>query len=511
MHLFNFILNRKLYSRIFSNLDVKSLLGIIFGGVLISAILTASVRIPTLAVTTNEAGVRQVDEDTIVYLPMVSRDIPEPPAPLPSTRVINAPYFEDQISFSRSAIAWFGNMSEVDNYTDIRVGYNDKELEVSLSVLDQFLFFDQTPSASELKDWDAVTMYISLDQNPGDSLTQSEYMFIGQVNHWQPREDYQAAYQGNGSNWTLSNIPFETVTMWRGSGFNDLTMPSKGWGITFRIPYSSLGLQNAPHNANWRLGFAVHDRDDPTGSPISDKIWPETTLQTNPDSWGLLHYGIPVHTPLSNDYDAITVIRNGFDGVSVEDAHVGGGFECGGDVNYWTEWPNLNYSSSEPSQVNIQNQRDVSDYPCFSKLFITFPLDMIPDGAEIISATLTMHQFGNSGTGWDDEPQASYIQVLSIDQGWNPSNITWNNAPYASANYGGLRVEPLPSFPGWPGIPRTWNISRAVYDALQAGDQLQLVLYSSDAPIHSGKYFYSSDSNSDGSARPYVTVYWDYP
>ncbi len=495
------------------NFNRKPLLGNLIRILLLAVVLALSPGNPTAA-SSPELSVSSVDVDTTIYLPAVQlnhNDVFDVPGSVSAARKINAPYFSDSIIFSRMSIAWFGELSPVDNYTDIRVGYSNDSLVVTLSILDRYLFFDQTPSINEIQNWDAASMYISLDQNPGSQLGVDEYQFVAQVNHWQPREDYQAVYQGNGTTWSLVNLPFETETMWRGEGFNDLTKLSKGWAVTFRIPFESIGLQEPPHNANWRLGFAIHDRDDPAGSPISDKIWPESTLSNRPDTWGLLHFGIPENLPVSGDYDGTTVIRHGFDGAIVEDAHVGGAMTCGDYVDYWSEWPNLNYGTEDLGQINIQNQRDVSDFPCFSKFLISFPMDSVPEGVEVISATLTMHQFGSSGTGWDDDPQDSFIQVLTIAEDWDPSTITWNTVPYAVENFGGLRVEPLPVFPGWPGVPRTWNISPIVQQTVQTTEPLRLVLYSADSAIHSGKYFYSSDSNSDGSARPYITVYWKNP
>jgi hypothetical protein len=79
-------------------------------------------------------------------------------------------------------------------------------------------------------------------------------------------------------------------------------------------------------------------------------------------------------------------------------------------------------------------------------------------------------------------------------------------------NYNRLRVEPLLTYPGWPGIPVTWDVSLAVQHALDEGSPLRLALYSSDDPMHSGKYFFSSDSGgSDVSARPILTIRWMNP
>jgi hypothetical protein len=72
-------------------------------------------------------------------------------------------------------------------------------------------------------------------------------------------------------------------------------------------------------------------------------------------------------------------------------------------------------------------------------------------------------------------------------------------------------VDPLEASPPWPGIPRFWDVSRAVAEAYAAGEPLRLALYSPDWPFHSGKYFFSSDIGGDGSGRPTLDVAWGAP
>jgi hypothetical protein len=77
---------------------------------------------------------------------------------------------------------------------------------------------------------------------------------------------------------------------------------------------------------------------------------------------------------------------------------------------------------------NIQNQIDVADWPCFSKYYIIFPLDNIPAGKAIISAKLTLYQFGNAGDLNDPDPRnrphASLIQVLNVAEEWDEMTIS---------------------------------------------------------------------------------------
>lgn len=71
-------------------------------------------------------------------------------------------------------------------------------------------------------------------------------------------------------------------------------------------------------------------------------------------------------------------------------------------------------------------------------------------------------------------------------------------------------VPPLASFPGWPGVPRYFDVSKAVAAAYAGGETtLRLVVYSADGPRHTGKYFYSADADPEG--RPILTVEWSDP
>lgn len=192
-------------------------------------------------------------------------------------------------------------------------------------------------------------------------------------------------------------------------------------------------------------------------------------------------------------------IRQGLNGASVVDGAVGGHTTCGNDgLNKWTAWGQANYAGY--NQFNIQNQWDVSDWPCFSKFYITFPVDAIPPGQTILSATLTMSLFGTAGGGQWGDPPDSYIEVLTVGSDWNESTLTWNNAPLATENISGTWVPPVVG-------DYNWDVSRAVAQAYGTGGPLRLALYSIDGERHSGKYFYSSDSNDwNGEVRPTLRV-----
>jgi hypothetical protein len=63
-----------------------------------------------------------------------------------------------------------------------------------------------------------------------------------------------------------------------------------------------------------------------------------------------------------------------------------------------------------------------------------------------------------------------------------------------------------------PETPYHWDVSRAVAEAYLNGDPLRLALYSADGERHTGKYFWSSDSDEwNGSVRPTLKVVWGVP
>jgi hypothetical protein len=324
--------------------------------------------------------------------------------------------------------------------------------------------------------------------------------------------DYQAAYRGTGTGtgWNSADVHFTTVTGW-----DSLNVPGdydddRGWLSTFHIPFASLGLDGPPGpGSTWGLGVILHDRDSQTGPPQVDKTWPEIMDVNRPRTWGRLAFGPASYNPPPSHIGGTVTIRHKLNGAVVKDGHVGGSTNCGQRFNpdFFNGWGDANYAGAQ--QVNIQNQVKLGDWPCFSKFYITFPLDAIPMGKVIRSAKLTLYQFGNS---YPSDASASLIQLLTVAEDWDESTLTWNNAPYAWENVSQTWVDPLSGFPGLPGVANDWDLTRAVAEAYQKGGPLRLVFYDSDYFMHSGKYFYSSDVD-DGmpTSRPKLMVEWGNP
>lgn len=424
-------------------------------------------------------------------------------------RRVNVPYFSGLVQFPQMAIFWYGRVTTSEDYTDVRVGYNNNKLVVLPTVFDRQLWWDESPTPAELPNWDAVTLYLDIDGHPGTVLDGNAYRFDAQINAWTPdRLPWQAAYQGNGTQWQSSSFSFDTE-----SGFNatpnNNSDDDRGWRLVFNIPFSSLGLSGPPPQGTvWRMAIVTHDRDSAVGPPNGDKVWPENMTPLEPSTWGELYFGTPSYMPPQVSTQGTTVIRQGLNGAVVPDGEVGGGTLCGDTTNYFTDWGNKNYA--HVLTVNVQNQDNIGDWPCFSKYFVTFPLNNVPVGKKIISATLTLRQSGNAGAGWNPGPQPSYIQVLTIDQDWDENTLTWNNEPLARENIAAKWVNPFgPTDQPWPGIVHNWDVSRAVAEAYSAGEPLRLAAYSADEATHSGRYFYSSDSDQFAAdARPTLTVVW---
>lgn len=426
---------------------------------------------------------------------------------------VNAPFFGTAVQINEAAIFWFGKVTLTENYTDVRVGYTNDFLYVRLAIFDRQIWYDTSPSESDLTSWDAAGLYLNLDGNTGDAPGPNSYAFVGQLSWNEPRDDYQAAYRGASGGWQLTaTVPFTSTAGWRSdnSGINDDAKPDRGWSLTYAIPFESLGLSGPPAPGTvWGMGVILYDRDDMAGTTaIPDQIWPPTFSPNVPSSWGQLSFGLlPAYQPPAVTPAGSTTIRHNLNGNTVVDGMVGGEFNCGSQSN-WQTWGEANYAGA--TQINIQNQQDIADWPCFSKYYVTFPLDSVPAGTAIISATLTMYHFSGSGQNSEPPAPASLIQVLTVADDWDEATLTWNNAPLALENVSQAWVEPL--YNGGAGVPIVWDVSAAVAAAHAAGEPLRLALYSADAGQHSGKYFHSSDAGDwNAAGRPTLEVIWGQP
>lgn len=460
----------------------------------------------TVQASSPNSGIAPVQAGNKLFLPLLL-DIPEQSI----KPKVNIPFFSDSVQMNQMAIFWFGRVTPDENYVDVRIGYNPVDLIVHIAIVDRRLWCNKDASEINLAGWDSVELFLDKGSQPSNRLDSNSYRFTGQLSS-PDCADNARAFQGSSSGWQPDPLPFSVRTGWRGNSPND-DVDDRGWTMDFRIPFTSLGLSSAPQTgAEWKLAAIVHDRNDSAGNIVSYKQWPDDLKNDQPSTWGDINFGLPSYTPPPAVQEGIVTVRNRLGGIQVPDGHVGGNMLCGDGLDFWTQWGETSYPGSEDNdKVNIQNQDDIADWPCFSKYYVTFPLDSIPLGKVILSAQLRLHQFGNSG-GPSDNPPRSYIQVFTVGDDWTPSNLTWNNAPQMTENISQAWVDPLSVFPGWPGVLRTWDVSRAVAMAYASGEPLRLALYSADEGYHTGKYFSSSDTGDwNAEARPELQIFIGQP
>ena len=132
----------------------------------------------------------------------------------------------------------------------------------------------------------------------------------------------------------------------------------------------------------------MHDRDAGAGAPNPDQVWPQGTAPNDPRTWGTLSFGLPASGASTATPNGVVTVRHGLNGAVVPDGHVGGGAVCGDGLDFWSEWGQANYAGAMP--VNVQNQTLIADWPCFSRYYVTFPLDAVPAGKTVLSATLAL-------------------------------------------------------------------------------------------------------------------------
>ena len=421
---------------------------------------------------------------------------------------INAPFFPDAVPFNRTAIFWFGAVSSSTIYTDVRLGYSNSELYVDLRIMDRYLWYDVNKTAPNLNSGDNASLYLSTSNTTNTQLDAHAYQFQTAVNGYKQWPTYQQAYTGQGTTWTTDKIPFMTNYGWRGHGFNGGGAEDAGWSMTYHIPFSSLKVSAPAQGTVWKLGVRIHNRDDAANTRIPDTWWPQVAGSTNPSSWGLLHFGVPVYQAPKPGSTIVYSVRNKLNNQVVTDGMVGGALGCGsflGDINNrWKLWGSQSYPGA--IHVNIMNEADISDWDCFSKFYVTFPLSALPKGKAMVNAKITLYEYANAGV--QGQPNPSYIQVGVINQGWNPATLSWNSAPLLHENLNSILV-PTKSKPviPWPGLAITWDVSRAVAQAYAAGQPLWLVLYDTDNQYNSGKYFTSSSVGDwDATGRPTLKV-----
>ena len=446
-----------------------------------------------------------------LYLPAVMSSTPSPA--ILSGRSVNIPFINKaligQSDFPNTAIFWYGAVTADNNSSDVRIAYTSSELFIYMATFDRRIWFNQNPSASELEAWDALTVRLYTGSAAPGAPDANSYRLVTQFYDSSQPERYQAAYRGQAGSWASAAIPYTTTPNWRGDGVNT-NVDDRGWGMIVRIPFSSLGLQGMPLEGTlWRLSLQTHDRDSAGGGGGQSFSWPEAAQPDEPNTWGNLRFGIPQSAAPAVRNPQTVEIRRGLNAGQTPDADVGGGSTCGAQAepDFFSSWGGLNHAGH--GDFNIQNQADIADWPCYSRYYVQFPLDALPQGKVIRSARLILHQFGGSNP---EDAIRSNIQVMTVGETWDENTLTWNNAPLALENLGSTWVNVLPSQPAWPGAAYEWDVTRGAAQAYQNGNGLGLVLYSADAAYHSGKYFTTSEAEDwNAAARPTLVIEYGDP
>jgi hypothetical protein len=463
----------------------------------------------------DQALASPLDPNT-VYLPLQTSSRVQRRVNLPYFPTSAAPEVSSGIVPTETAIFWLGRVNQAENYADIRVAYDDRIIHLYMSVYDRLVWYQNPPrTPSNLLERDAVTLYLNL-AGGGSTPSLGAYRFDAGVNRSGDREAYQVVYQGNGATWVQTDLVFTTTVGLVGEP-NDSEI-DRGWTIVFRIPFSSLGLSGPPPQGSiWGAAMALYDSDNGSGPPIADNTWPENLNGNKPSTWGAFHFGLPGGGAQPGAPDGTTVIRQGLNGAVVTDGGVGGNLPsrsdgsalCNGNPDViWNIWATRVFPGSD--SVNIQNQLNLADWPCFAKYYLTFPLDGLPEGKSILSADLTLHQWGGSDL---TRAQPSLLQISTLAEDWSEASLSWNSAPIASENVSQVWTDPytIVTPQDWPGKAVTWDISRAVRQAVLANEPLRLAIYSADAARHSGKYFITSDEPFFVEGRPTLTIEWTDP
>jgi hypothetical protein len=435
------------------------------------------------------------------------------------TRRVHAPYFNgDDFQWGRSGIFWFGRVgppgSPGPNYADVRVGYTDEELRVYVNVEDYYIWYDEVASStSDLTQYDGVAIYLDTAHDGTPSPQSDDYLLLKGLCHWGCDDNYRRAARGTGGGWDFSwNGAWDasTAASWAcNPGPNDNACDiDYGWYAVFDIPWSDLGLSGPPSAGSiWGLGATLYDRDDqPPAGAVAPQHWPETLNAETPSTWGELVFGLASYTPQPAAPGGTTTIRRGLEG-SVEDAWVGGGGTCSGGHQGDPDQDNHGGDTS----LFVANQASISDFPCFSKSYLRFDLAPIPAGKTIISATLSLHHWGNANPS---NARPSLVWLFTVDGDWEEYGLTWNNAPLAQKNLTRtwVGVCTLEDPCGFPGVRYDWDATQAVAEAYSMGEPLSVALYSVDWHLDTSKYFNSSEVGDwIAEGRPMLTIVWGEP
>lgn len=445
----------------------------------------------------------------LLMLPAQTVGAAQPP------RRVNIPYQAASVNWAQSAIFWLGQAQDTlpgRNYADVRLVYTADSLQVLVTVIDYYLWTNQNPQpADDLTQYDAVALYLDTGFDRAASPQTDDYMFLSAL-RTSPignAPQYHRQAKGTGSAWNTAwaGSWSDTVGLqWSCGGPNDNSCNiDYGWASTFTIPWSTLGRSGPPPAGElWGLGLALYDRDaNPPAGAVAPQFWPETFAAAAPSTWAELHFGYADYQPPAAITEGTTIIRAASPtDNTVADAWMGGGGGCSSGHNGGTE---INHG--DDTSLYVGTETAPTHFPCFNKSYLRFALASLPPGKAIISATLTLHEWGNAGDPGLAQP--SWVHLFSIADSWDEMTIHWNNAPLAHENISASWVNPFTGALVWPGQSYSWDATQAVAQAYAAGQPANLAIYGSDTEQHSSKYLTASETGDwNVAGRPKLTVVW---
>jgi hypothetical protein len=252
----------------------------------------------------------------------------------------------------------------------------------------------------------------------------------------------------------------------------------RGWTAARVIPWASLG--GKPQLGDeWPMSFTV----------CRERWASATDCAANGYTWaGVLRWGLP-------NYSGASVAGMQYIDVPITDAAmVGGGVNCGynHDADYFATWGD----STTPivgKQINAaQNQGDTADWPCYTRSLYRWAAPSLPPGAAVVSATLTLNQWGNAGYGPQNN-QTTTVELWDVDGQWDAATVTWDNAPRPVEN---ITRAPMAAI-SWQcpnnfcadAVPVTFDVTELVKRG--ANDAMA---YTQAWDYHSGRYVWQPDS-----------------
>ncbi len=347
------------------------------------------------------------------------------------------------------AIVWAGNVSQDNNYFDARIVGAEDGLRLRVQVMDRYV-------------------------EKGDTISVTTGFHTYTTS--QPDANF----------WTV------------GTRCNDMGTECRGWSGDFYAPWAIYGEKPAVGSTT-PLTITVLDIDQ--GAERTKAQWAGTVI------WGGT-YPTGTNAPVGQEGKVQTVTVP-----LTDDGEVGGGTNCGADdyPTYFLSWGlRVWYPYSD---FNIQSQWDIADWPCYSKYYAKWDLPTLPEGAKVLSATLTARQFGNAGYE-QGQTGTTVVQVFEVVQSWHETQLAWDNAPLPVRTISRLAVPPLPATceqPYYycnPGVPYSFDVTGAVQQARGDGRSwASVALYTAAGQYHSGKYFWQRITNQ----APTVTIAYLIP